>query len=231
MPATLSDAFLAVADSDGTLESRLAAYRGHVRRIRPDVDAAYDRLVARLNATLRDDLGPVVGERMPNFALPDQAGNLVSLDALRAAGPVVVSFNRGHWCPYCRLELRALAATATEVHALRASIVSITPEVASFTQKLAAEQKLPFPVLTDLDFGYALALGLVFSIGPEIEKIYRDYGIALDRYQGNESRFLPVAATFIVGSDGCVAARFVDFEFRRRMEPRTILDTLRGLKR
>lgn len=230
LPATLADAFVAVAKSEGPLSARLTDYRSHSRRLRPDIDAAYGRLVARLNETLRADVGPAVGDPMPDFALTDQSGRLVTLEALRARGPVVVSFNRGHWCPYCRLELRALAAIALQVHELRASIVSITPEVASFAEKLVAEHRLPFPVLTDVDLGYALSLGLVFAVGQEVETIYREFGIALERYQGNEGQFLPAAATFIVARDGRVASRFVDFEFRSRMEPQAIVETLRGLQ-
>lgn len=229
-PTTLAEAFVAVANADGSLADKIAAYRSHTRRLRPDIDAAYTRLVARLNETLREEVGPAVGDPMPEFSLPDQSGHLVSLEALRASGPVVVSFNRGHWCPYCRLELRALASVASQIHDLRASIVSITPEVASFAQKLVSDHRLPFPVLTDMDLGYALSLGLVFSVGQQVETIYRELGVALERYQGNEGRFLPAAATFIVARDGRVAARFVDFEFRRRMEPQSIVETLRRMQ-
>jgi peroxiredoxin len=229
LPTTLAEAFLEVARLEGTLNERLSAYRNHTRRIAPQVDAAYNRLVRRLNDNLSDHVGPAIGQPFPDFVLPDQDGRLVQLADLRAQGPVVVSFNRGHWCPYCRLELRALASIAHRIHDRRALVVSITPEVGSYAQTFVTDHRLPFRVLSDIDLGYALTLGLAFWIGPEVEQVYRDLGIAIAHYQGNDSHFLPAAATFIVGRDGLVAGRHVDFEFRRRMEPQRILDLLGGL--
>src|SRR4051794_2874420 len=91
------------------LEIRLSAYREQSRRNRPDFAKAYDDLVERLAALDRGNMGPQVGDPLPPFRLPDESGQLVSLGSMLDQGPVVVSFNRGHWCPYCKLELRALA--------------------------------------------------------------------------------------------------------------------------
>ena len=57
---------------------------------------------------------------MPDFYLPDQDGHLVSLSSLLREGPFIISFNRGHWCPWCRLELRALAEVHDDVRKLGA---------------------------------------------------------------------------------------------------------------
>ncbi len=163
--------------------------------------------------------------------MTDEAGRLVSLSVLVEKGPVIVSINRGHWCPYCKIELRALAAIHHDVGRLGASIVSIMPDTAPFTEDYVAKNELPFPVLSDMDLGYSLSLGLVFWVGPEIRKLYEDVGVELEKYQGNQSYFLPMAAKFIVGRDGLVKARQVNVEFRRRMEPDTILAVLRDLRR
>src|SRR5262249_1727955 len=89
---------------------------------------------------------------------------------------------------------------------------------------------LPFPVLSDIDLGYSLSLGLIFWVGAEIQKLYEQAGVELEKYQGNRGCFLPMAAKFIVGHDGLVAARQVNIEFRERMEPETIIATLRELQ-
>lgn len=229
LPETLAQAFKDAQSLDATLSRRLAIYREQSARLRPDVASAYDALVARLEILEEGGAGPAVGEPMPEFALPDDAGQIVSLSSLLRSGPVVVSINRGHWCPYCRLELRALAAHYEEIRRSGAQLVSIMPDVADFTRRYRSEQSLPFPILSDLDLGYALMLGLVFWVGPEVKRLYDELGVALAAYQRNSSFFLPIAAKFIVGTDGTVKAREVNVEFRQRMDPAAIMAALRTL--
>ena len=213
-----------------TLNRKLAAYREQSGRLRPQFTKVYDLLVARLGMLDRDEIGPRAGERMPPFHLPDEKGNLVSLDSLLATGPAVISFNRGHWCPYCKLDLRSLAAIYGQIERLSARAVSIMPDSAGFTSGYAKENDLPFPVLSDIDLGYSLLLGLIFWVGDEISRLYQNVGIELEKYHGHSGHFLPIAAKFIVGQDGLVKARQIDVEFRRRMEPEEIIALLQGLR-
>jgi peroxiredoxin len=212
------------------LSSRLSTYRDQSQRLRPDFAKAYNDLVDRLGALDRGEVGPRVGERFPEFNLPDNDGNLVSLPSLLSSGPAVISLNRGHWCPYCKLELRSLAAIHDEVKRLGARIVSIMPDSAQFTSGYAKHNDLPFPILSDIDLGYSLSLGLIFWVGPEITRLYQDVGIELEKYHGNDGYFLPMAAKFIVGQDGLVKARQVNIEFRERMEPEDVIAVLRKLR-
>ena len=201
---------------DRPLDQKLAEYVARSREIVPDVIAAYDRLVSRLCETVGQG-APQIGEQMPEFLLPDQGGNLVSLSELIRTGPAVVSINRGHWCPYCRLELRALARAHPLLDRRGAQIVSIVPETAMFTNKLAEEHALPFKILTDVDLGYALSIGLMIWVGDEVIELYKTLGIDLPRFQGNDSWFLPIPATFVVGQDRRIRAGFVNPDFRHRM--------------
>jgi peroxiredoxin len=228
-PHSLAETF---ADADcqiGPLSSRLTAYRNASTQLRPEIAKAYDELVERLDTLDRGAIGPQQGERMPLFSLPDERGRLLSLSNLLKSGPVVISINRGHWCPYCKLELRSLAAINADIERLGARVVSIMPDSARFTSDYAAANMMPFPVLSDIDLGYSLSLGLIFWVGSEIQDLYRRVGIELDKYHGNRGSFLPMAAKFIVGRDGFVKARQVNIEFRERMEPMVILETLQSL--
>ncbi len=212
-----------------TLGSRLSAYREQSRANRPEFAKAYDDLVARLTALDRGEVGPKVGDRLPPFQLPDEKGQLLSLGSLLHGGPVVISFNRGHWCPYCKLELRVLAAIHDDIRKLGARAVAIMPDSGTFTAGYVKANDLPFPVLSDIDLGYSLSLGLIFWVGAEVQRLYRDVGVDLERYHGNAGYFLPMAAKFIVDRDGLVKARQVNIEFRERMEPTTILAALERL--
>jgi len=229
-PCTLPEALVEAESRNASLGARLAAYRDSTLRIRPDIAKAYDDLVARLDMLDSGAIGPQVGQPLPEFTLPDENGRLVSLSSLLLTGPAVISLNRGHWCPYCKLELRSLGAIHDEIRQLRARLVSIMPDTATFTDDYVKQNRLPFPILSDMDLGYALSLGLVFWVGAEIQRLYRDLGIELERYQGNRGCFLPMGAKFIVGQDGLIKARQVNIEFRERMEPAAVLAVLRELR-
>ena len=216
--------------SGTSLNSRLSAYRRKSEIRKPEFAKAYDELVERLNVLDQGQVGPKLGESMPRFDLPDESGNLISLSSLIQNGPVVISINRGHWCPYCKIELRALAAINTEIERLGARVASIMPDSARFTDVYVANTDLPFPVLSDIDLGYSLSLELIFWVGDEIQKLYQEVGVELKKYHGNQAYFLPMAAKFIVGRDGLVKARQVNIEFRERMEPEAIITTLKGLR-
>ena len=215
---------------DTSLNSRLSTYRRESEVRRPEFAKAYDERVERLNVLDQGQVGPRLGELMPRFDLPDESGHLISLSSLLQTGPVVISINRGHWCPYCKLELRSLAAINNEIERLGARVVSIMPDSARFTDAYITNNDLPFPVLSDIDLGYSLSLGLIFWVGAEIQRLYQEVGVELEKYHGNEAYFLPMAAKFIVGCDGLVKARQVNIEFRERMEPEAIMTTLENLR-
>jgi peroxiredoxin len=212
------------------LQNKLSAYREKSSQLRPDFAKAYDDLVNRLTALDRGEVGPKAGEPMPLFSLPAETGRIVSLTSMLQSGPVVISINRGHWCPYCKMELRSLAAIHDQIRRLGAQVVSIMPDTASYTGDYVSQNELPFPVLSDVDLGYSLSLGLIFWIGAEIRRLYEEAGVELERYHGNQGYFLPMAAKFIVGRDGLVKARQVNIEVRERMEPAAIIAALEALR-
>ena len=227
---SLTDAWREAAHANVSLGERLAMYRSASSALRPDFAKAYDELVERLAVLDRGEVGPQVGERLEEFNLPDEHGRLVSLSSLLQSGPAVISLNRGHWCPYCKLELRSLAAVHDQIRELGASVVSIMPDAAEFTGDYAKANELPFRLLSDVDLGYSLCLGLIFWIGVDVRRLYEEAGIDLGKYHRGSGYFLPVAAKFVVGQDGRVKARQVNVEFRQRMEPEVVVATLRALR-
>jgi peroxiredoxin len=216
-------------EDQNNLSSRLSAYRRESGLRRPDFAKAYDELVERLDVIDRGEVGPLLGEAMPQFNLPDENGRLVTLTSLLRSGPVVISINRGHWCPYCKLDLRSLAEINGEIERLGARTIAIMPDSAEFTEGYVTRNSLPFPVLSDIDLGYSLSLDLIFWVGDQIRMLYSQAGVELEKYHGNQTYFLPMASKFIVGRDGLVKARQVNIEFRERMEPETIIAQLKKL--
>jgi peroxiredoxin len=218
-------AFQSCRDMDGTLKQQLEAYAAAGREIFPAYGEAVDRLVARIHENGGGENAPRPGDPMPPFILPDVTGRLISLNSLLEKGPVAVMFYRGHWCPYCRLNVRAVIQAHGQIKALGGQVVAIMPEVQQFAEKFKSESNVPFPVLTDLDNGYALSLNLAIWLGTEIQRLlsYQD----MQNFHGNDGWVLPIPATFVVGRDGLVKARFVDPDFRKRME---IDDLIAALK-
>ena len=195
----LDEAFIECRDMDASLSERLQAFADAVRRFGPQFQHAVDGLVERLRNHDVGENAPKPGEPMPNFILPDERGQLVSLDALLQSGPVAVTFHRGHWCPYCRINTRALAEAQEKIAAEGGQVTAIMPDREHFTSELKAESDAPFPILTDFDNGYALSLNLAFYVGEEMQKMMTGAGWDVSRSQGSDTWLLPVPATFVVG--------------------------------
>lgn len=222
-------AFQRCRDMEGTLNEQLRAYAAAGRDIFPAYGEAVDRLVARLGENGGGENAPRSGEEMPPFLLPDEGGRLVALPALLESGPVAVMFFRGHWCPYCRLNVRAVVQALDRIEAMGARIVAIMPETQEYAGQLKAEAGAPFPILTDLDNGYALSLNLAIWLGDEIQSLLSYQEMA--KFHGNDGWVLPIPAVFVVGRDGIIKARFVDPDFRKRMEIDDLLAALESAGR
>jgi len=212
----LRQAFLRCRDMEGTLGEQLEAYAAAGREIFPAYSDAVDRLVERIHENGGGENAPRPGEAMPSFMLPDVSGRLVDLPSLLEKGPLAVMFFRGHWCPYCRLNVRALVEAMDRIKAVGGHVVAIMPETQAFAEKFSADSAAPFPVLTDLDNGYALSLNLAIWLGKEIQDLLSPMQ-DMPTFHGNQGWVLPIPATFIVGRDGIVRARFIDPDFRKRM--------------
>jgi peroxiredoxin len=224
---TLDDAFRRVRDLDASMDEQLRAFAATVRQQRPEFAAAVDRLVERLRRYGAGESAPHAGESMPPFILPDDCGHMVRLNELLTQGAVAVTFHRGHWCPYCRININALARAHKEVAADGGQIVAIMPDLQKFTAELKSTSNVPFPILTDMDNGYALSLNLTIWVGAEMQKMMEGRQ-DLPAFQGNSSWMLPIPATFVVGRDGLVKARFIDPDYRKRMMISDMLAALRS---
>lgn len=167
-----------------------------------------------------------VGQKMPDFTLKDARGKAVGLRNLRKKGPVVVSFYRGAWCPYCNAQLSDLQKHLPEIQKLGATLVAITPEKPDLTAETEKRKGLEFPILSDTDNKLATQLGLAFTLDSELKQVYSEFGIDLQKDQGNPDWKLPVPATYVVGTDGKVRFAFVDVDYTRRAESADILNAI-----
>jgi len=227
-PGPIVRAFEKARTSDAPLSDRLRIIADVVGSNYPEFTEVADSFVQRLEAAKAGASAPKVGERLPLFLLPDQDGRLVSLEDVLEKGPAVVAFVRGHWCPYCQLNVTALAEI--EERAEPVQIVAISPETQHYSRLLREEARAKFPFLTDIGAAYALSLNLAIWIDQTFSSAIAQSGCDVPLYNGTPSWILPIPAVFVVGRDGTIIARHIDPDYRQRMEINQLLGCVAKLR-
>jgi peroxiredoxin len=165
----------------------------------------------------------------PEFKLKDAGGVDVSLAALRKSGPVVLSFYRGVWCPYCNLDLKELELTAPAIKAAGATLVAITPQLPVNSRKSIAEHRLSFPILSDPGNAVAAEFGLRYRLPDYLIELYKQFGVDLPTINGDDSWTLPIPARFVIDRQGEIRHAEADPDYTQRPEPSDLLPVLQGL--
>lgn len=171
------------------------------------------------------------GHVAPRFALPSATGAIVSLGERLAYGPVIVTFYRGGWCPYCNIALRALQSRLPEIKSLGGSLIAMSPEMPdqslSTTEKLALE----FDVLSDADNSVARLFGLVYRISDAARERLQALGRDLVAHNGTDRWELPITATYVINQAGLIVFDHVEADYRERLDPATIVNAVAGVER
>lgn len=198
-------------------------------RFSPEQAEMMARARTRLELSGIADRSLQVGDKVPDFALPNVRGDVVRLSDTLKSGPVVTAFYRGEWCVYCNLQLRAYQAALPEIHALGGSLIAISPQVPDNSLSTAEKNALEFQVLSDVGNRVARAFGVVFTVSDEIVDLYRGIGRMLPEINGTPGAWeLPVPGTFIVDRDRVVTLAHVDPDHTRRLEPAKVIEGLRA---
>lgn len=206
------------------LAIELKAVTEAVRKQAPkEVFSAMETATAKLAASGLTAKALQPGMRMPDFELPDATGKLVRSSSLRAQGALLISFYRGHWCPYCNLALKALQERLSDIHALGAQLVAISPQTPDHSLTTQQKHELKFPVLSDLGNNVAKQFGLVFTLDASLKPIYEAFGIDLVAHNGNGDFELPIPATYLVAEDGKIVESFLEVDYRKRLAPEAAL--------
>ncbi len=199
-------------------------------KVSPDIASVMMQATRALELENLPARAVTVGRAAPEFSLPDVHGKLVSLSTLLTRGPVVISFYRGGWCPYCNLELRALNACLDDIQALGANLVAISPQTPDQSLSTAEKQNLRFAVLSDKGNVVARSYGLVFTLPERLRPIYQSFGIDVPASNGDTTWELPLPATYVVDQRGVIRADFLNADYTRRMEPADIIAALRSIR-
>lgn len=170
-----------------------------------------------------------VGNKIPAFALTNATGKTVSSADLLKEGPLVISFYRGAWCPYCNLELHALQHALPEIEAAGGQLVAISPNLPDTSLSSVEKHHLTFEVLSDVGNKIARKFGLVFNLSEDIRRVYQKFGHDIPDQNGDDTWEIPVPATYVADASGVVVFRFVNTDYTRRAEPADIVAALQKL--
>lgn len=212
-----------------SLKEELDKFAAQTMQASPDYESWVEELVADLETEFDDQQILKEGDIAPHFTLPSATGEQVSLRARLDQGPVILSFYRGGWCPYCNLELRAFQAILADIQSTGASLVAISPQSPDDSLTTAEKEHLSFDVLSDHGSTVADEYGIAFELGGSLKMVQEKSGYDLAQLNAAKDWRIPVPATFVIGSDGGIKLAHVDLDYRNRLEPSHALDVLRSL--
>jgi peroxiredoxin len=211
-----------------SLKEQLAEYRaGWFKRVPAERQAIMERHIAELRNGIAKR-AMKTGSRAPAIVLGNAKGDTVDVGALLKDGPVIVTFYRGGWCPYCNLELRAFQQVLPDIKAAGASLVAISPEKPDDTLSTAEKNALTFEVLSDVGQKVGRAFGLVYEFSDELKSAYKGFGLDIPGKNGvGEEWALPISATYVIDRDGVIIYAHTDADYRDRADPRDILELVK----
>jgi peroxiredoxin len=163
------------------------------------------------------------GQLMTDFELPDATGKSVKSSDLRANGPVLIMFYRGHWCPFCNLALKAMQERYADIVSRGATFVAISPQTPDNSLTTQEKDGLPFPVLSDTGNKVAREFGIVFKLDDGLKAVQELFGVDIPAFNGDQSFELPVPATYFVSREGVVLKSFVEVDYMKRLSPETAI--------
>lgn len=216
-----------------SLQDKLDAFKADFQagkppyNVPPSVIQTMHRATAELIASGAAQKALKAGDKAPAFTLNGPDGKPVSSADLLRQGPLVVTFYRGVWCPYCNMELQALQAALPEIRAAGARVVAISPQVAANSRKSVRQNELEFPILSDPHNDVAAAFGLRFALQDYLVELYKSLKNDLPAFNGDPSWTLPMPARYVIAQDGTIVYAEVNPDYTRRPDPSEMLPAIR----
>ncbi|MUT68845.1 peroxiredoxin family protein [Paenibacillus sp. NEAU-GSW1] len=170
------------------------------------------------------------GGKAPDFILNNSNGDRVSLHEELAKGPVILTFYRGSWCPFCNIELRGYQQVLPEIQQLGAQVIAVSPQGPDKALAQQEKEMLCFPVLSDSNGLVSEQYRLLFELPDYLRDTFINT-LRLDLAAFNHSYrwALPIPATYLIDTKGIVRHAYVSPDFMARMEPLEMIARLKQL--
>ncbi len=213
-----------------TLQKALDTYKGEFLKKASDVMVkTFDEGVQDLADSGITEQARKVGDQAPDFTLPNAQKKEVNLYDYLKEGPVVLTWYRGGWCPYCNIQLRFLQSYLPKFKEQGANLIAISPETPDHSLSTQEKNELEFEVLSDTDNQTGREYGLVYKLQEAVLEQFKGR-IDVAAHNGNDDNELPLAATYVIDPQGIIRYAYVDYDYRRRAEPEAILKVLKEIK-
>jgi len=213
-----------------TLQDQLDGFKAQFKKMAPEgAFETFARSTQELIDSGQAERALKAGDTVPDFVLTDSDRNEVALKDLLAKGPVIMTFYRGVWCPYCNIELKALEAVADDIRARGATLVAISMQGAADSEKSQKDNGLSFPILTDKNGELANKLGIRWALQDYVVPFHDGFGVHLPAIHGDGEWNLPMPARYIVDTSGNIAYAEVNPDYTRRPEPADLFPVLDSL--
>ncbi len=170
-----------------------------------------------------------VGDIAPNFTLKNQHGEDVTLDSLLRKGPVVLTWYRGGWCPYCNVALKELSDKLPQIQSMGATLVALSPELPDNSLTTTEKNDIKFNVLSDQGGKVAAAYDVLFKLDEKTHERY-EKAVGLSKYNGDDSGTLPIPATYVIDQDGTIRYGYVNVDYRKRAPVERVLSELNKIQ-
>jgi peroxiredoxin len=207
-----------------SLGERLLEIKARTRELgRPENLQIQEGAIADLRASGVAERILPVGSRAPEFELSDAGGKIIRSSELLAGGPLIVTFFRGRWCPYCVATLEALHAIHAKLKELGASLVAISPQTLKQNGFTVDQHKLAFPVLSDPGNEVGHKFGVAYKLPEELQGLNRRIFVNLEFINGSQDWELPMPAVFVIARDGLVSFAEAHADYTQRTDPQRIL--------
>jgi peroxiredoxin len=176
-----------------------------------------------IQASFQPELAIQVGTTLPDFHLSDAVGKKITRADLLAKGPLLISFYRGEWCPFCNLALVAMQKHLEQYKAKGVTLVAISPELPNQSLSTTEKHDLKFPVLSDVGNKLAKELGILWIQPDSLRPIFDNFGHNLKDRNGDNTFAVPLPATILVDQSGVVRNTFINPDYTKRLEPAVTL--------
>jgi len=208
------------------IENKKQSYKGEVNISEQKIYMKANKHLKSLNLASK---ALQVGDKIPNIQLPNALGTLIDVNELLKQGPMIITFYRGQWCPFCNLELMTYQEKFEDIQKINGQIVAISPDFPDQSLSLKEKQQLAFPILSDIDNKVAKLFKLVFKVDQDVVDVYQKKGFELNKAQNKDYYELPMPATYVVDQKGIIQLAYVDELYVNRLEPQEAIDKLKSL--
>lgn len=155
--------------------------------------------------------GLKTGEKAPKFIATDNAGKTLNLPALlKQHKSVVLFFYRGQWCPYCNKHIQRLQDSLQLLTGKGAYVIGVTPETGENINKTIEKTHASFSIIEDKGYNIMKAYDVNYKVDDALNAKLKNYGVDLEKNNGNKDHVLPVPATYVINSSGKIV--FVQFD-------------------